>query len=265
MFSLYLRLIGARVRSQMQYKVSFWMELIGFALVTGMEFGVVVILFARFPSIGGWSLAEVGLLYGISSMALGIAEMVGRGFDSPFEVMMVRGLFDGVLGRPLDSFFQILTSEFQVRRLGRVLQGLAVLVYALSQAPVVWSPALLILLPLSVVCASLVYLSLMVIGATLCFWTIRTPEVINIFTFGGDFLISHPMGIYNQWIRSIFLFVVPLGFCTYPAVLLILGRTDPYGLPAALAWAAPLAAGLFFLVARAFWHYGVTHYQSTGS
>ncbi|HEU4328159.1 MAG TPA: hypothetical protein VFS21_33795, partial [Roseiflexaceae bacterium] len=84
MFSLYLRLIGARVRSQMQYKVSFWMELFGFALVTGMEFGIVVILFARFPSLGGWTLAEVGLLYGISSMALGIAEMVGRGFDAPF-------------------------------------------------------------------------------------------------------------------------------------------------------------------------------------
>lgn len=265
MFSLYLRLIGARIRSQMQYKVSFWLELIGFALVTGMEFGAVVILFMRFPSVAGWSLAEVGLLYGISSMALGLAEMVGRGFDAPFEVMMVRGMFDGVLIRPLDSFFQILASEFQVRRLGRVFQGVAVLAYALIQAPVLWSPATLTLLPLSIVCATLVYLSLIVIGATLCFWTIKTPEVINIFTIGGDFLISHPMSIYNQWVRSIFLSVIPLGFCTYPAVLLILGRSDPHGLPSSVAWGAPLVSGLFFLLARAFWQYGVGHYKSTGS
>ena len=31
MLSLYFRLIGARVRAQMQYKVSFWLDLLGFA------------------------------------------------------------------------------------------------------------------------------------------------------------------------------------------------------------------------------------------
>ena len=36
MLSLYLRLIGARIRAQMQYKVSFWMDLLGFGLVTGL-------------------------------------------------------------------------------------------------------------------------------------------------------------------------------------------------------------------------------------
>lgn len=265
MLALYLRLIGARIRAQMQYKVSFWLELIGFAAVTGLEFGVVLILFGRFPSIGGWNMAEVGLLYGISASALGLAEMIGRGFDAPFEVMMQRGAFDGVMIRPLGSFFQILASEFQLRRLGRAFQGLTVLGYALTHLSVAWTPAKLLLLPLAVASATVVYLSLSVIGATVCFWTIKTPEVINIFTVGGDFLISHPLAIYNEWVRGVFLFVVPLAFCTYPAALLILGRADPHGLPAGLAWAAPLVAGLFLALARSFWHIGVTYYQSTGS
>lgn len=265
MLALYLRLIGARIRAQMQYKVSFWLELLGFAAVTGLEFGVVLILFGRFPSIGGWSMAEVGLLYGLSASALGLAEMAGRGFDAPFEVMMQRGAFDGVMIRPLGSFFQILASEFQLRRLGRVFQGLAVLGYALAHLPVAWTPARLLLLPLAVGSAAVVYLALSVIGATICFWTIKTPEVINIFTVGGDFLISHPLAIYSEWVRGVFLFVVPLAFCTYPAALQILGRSDPHGLPAGLAWAAPLVAGLFLALARGFWHIGVTYYQSTGS
>jgi len=265
MLALYFRLIGARIRAQMQYKVSFWLELIGFAAVTGLEFGVVVIVFGRFPSIGGWTMAEVGLLYGISATALGLAEMIGRGFDAPFEVMMLRGAFDGVMTRPLGSFFQILASEFQLRRMGRVFQGAAVLGYALSQLSIAWTPARLLILPLAIVSAAVVYLALIVIGATVCFWTVKTPEVINIFTVGGDFLISHPLAIYNEWVRGVFLFVIPLAFCTYPAALLILGRSDPHGLPAGLAWAAPLMAGLFLAVACGFWRVGVTYYQSTGS
>lgn len=85
MLRLYLTLIGARIRAQMQYKVSFWMELVGFGLVTGLEFAAVAILFARFRAIGGWGIAEVALLYGLASVAFGIAEMASRGLNSPFE------------------------------------------------------------------------------------------------------------------------------------------------------------------------------------
>ena len=63
MLSLYFRLIGARIRAQMQYKVSFWMDLLGFGLVTGLEFATIAILYGRFQSIGGWSIAEVALLF----------------------------------------------------------------------------------------------------------------------------------------------------------------------------------------------------------
>ena len=85
MFALYLRLVGARIRAQMQYKVSFWMDLVGFGLVTGLEFATIAILYGRFQSIGGWSIAEVALLYGMVSVAFSLAEMFSRGFDAPFE------------------------------------------------------------------------------------------------------------------------------------------------------------------------------------
>ncbi|HEX5690212.1 MAG TPA: ABC-2 family transporter protein, partial [Roseiflexaceae bacterium] len=138
MVALYFRLIGARIRAQMQYRVSFWVELLGFALVTGIEFATIAILLSRFNAIGGWTLDEVALLYGMTAIALSLAEMITRGFDAPFEAMMARGTFDGVLIRPLGAFFQILASEFQLRRLGRTLQGAVILIYACSRLPIVW-------------------------------------------------------------------------------------------------------------------------------
>ncbi|MFV9505429.1 MAG: ABC transporter permease [Oscillochloridaceae bacterium umkhey_bin13] len=263
--SLYFRLIGSRIRSQMQYPVSFWLEILGFALVTSLDFVVVVILASRFGGIADWSLAEVALLYGLTSLALSLAEMVGRGFDAPFERLIAQGLFDGILARPLGAFFQVLGSEFQLRRLGRSLQALIVLAYALSQLPQAWQPTTLLLIPLTVVSGTMIYLALIVIGATMCFWTVRTPEVINVFTFGGAQMTSYPLSIYHEWLRTFFLGLVPVGFANYPAALYLLGRSDPGGLPAWIAWLAPLIASLFMALALRFWRFGVSKYTSTGS
>lgn len=265
MFRLYLKLIGARIRAQMQYKVSFVFELFGFALLTVVDFVVLVFLLQRFQSVAGWSVQEVALLYGLSAIAFSFAEMIFRGFDAPFSQMMRTGSFDGVLSRPLGAFFQVLASEFQLRRLGRTFQGALVLGYALAQLPIEWTPAKLALLPVTVLSGTLIYGAVTVIAATVCFWTIQPPEVIHVFTSGGQYMSSYPLSIYHRWVRAVFLFVVPVAFANYPATIAILGRTDPAGLPAAAAWASPLVAGAFFAAALAFWRVGVGKYQSTGS
>ncbi len=249
----------------MQYKASFITELVGFTLTTGIEFAVLAILFTRFPSVLGWNIAEVALLYGLTSVAFSLTEMIGRGFDSPFETMMQRGMFDGVLARPLNSFFQILTAEFQLRRLGRTIQGVAVLAYAFSRLAIDWSPAKIILIVVTIISGVFIYLALIVIGATICFWTIKTPELVNAFTYGGNQMVSYPLGIYNRVLRTVFLWIVPVAFVNYPTALVLLERTDPYGLPPNIAWAAPLVAATFFGVSLCIWRYGITKYQSAGS
>ncbi len=265
MLGLYFRLIGSRVRSQLQYRVSFLLELAGFALITGLEFLVIVIIVDRFGAVQGWGLAEMALLYGLTSCALSLAEMVGRGFDAPFERMIQQGAFDGVLTRPLGAFFQVLTADFQLRRLGRTAQALLVLGFAVSRLQIAWTPDRLLLVPLTILSGTVVYLGLIVIGATITFWTIKTPEVINVFTVGGEQFARYPLSIYHEWLRTLFLFIVPVGFANYPAALYLLGRGDPDGLPAWVAWLAPLMAAAFFAVALRFWAFGVSKYTSTGS
>ena len=265
MLRLYIRLIAARMRAQMQYKVSFWLDLLGFALLTGMEVVPIILLLTRFQTVGGWAWPELALLYGLTSIAFGLAEMIGRGFDAPFELMMQRGTFDGILIRPLGTVFQVLTSEFQLRRLGRVAQGAAVLAYACWRLPIRWTAAHVLLVPLTIGSGVTIYVTLLMLGATLCFWTIKTPEVIHVVTAGGDYLVSYPLSIYSGVVRGVFLSVIPVAFVNYPAALLLLGRTDPGGLPAGLAWASPLVALVFWLAGWQCWRFGVRKYTSAGS
>jgi ABC-2 type transport system permease protein len=71
--ALYLRYLDISFRSQMQYPASFFIQAAAHFLVTGSEFLALVALFGRFGQIRGWTLAEMGLFYGIVAIAFALS------------------------------------------------------------------------------------------------------------------------------------------------------------------------------------------------
>lgn len=263
--SLYRRLIAMQLRAQVQYKINVLIDIVTYLSVTCLEFVPVLIFFGPFPSLLGWTVGEVAMLYAITSMSFGLAELFGAGIDA-FDETIRRGEFDRVLLRPVGPFMQVVSSEFRLRRLGRITQGLLVFIFALSLLPgLKWTALKLAVLPIAIVSGALVFIAILLLGATLCFWTIQTTELTNILTYGGREMLSYPLTIYNQGLQRFFLFVVPLAFGTYIPTCYLLGRPLPFGLPVEIAFAAPLVALAFALIAGATWRFGVRHYQSTGS
>jgi ABC-2 type transport system permease protein len=261
---LYARLVGAQVRSQMQYKVSFVLAMAGSFLSCVTEFGVVLVLFTRVPHLAGWSLAEIALLYGISGLCFAVAEIIAAALDD-FGVHIVRGTFDRVLVRPRGALFQVLSEDFALRRLGRIAQAALVLVIALGLLEISWSLDKMAILALTLVSGTVIFFSIFVLGASFCFWTVQAKEATHIFTYGGDAVSGYPLDIYRGSVRRFFTFIVPLAFVNYEPALYLLDRPDPLGLPDAVRLLSPLAALLMALVAHVGWQQGVRHYQSTGS
>lgn len=261
---LYLRLVGAQLRGQMQYKVSFLLSLTGSFLVCVTEFGVIVVLFTRIPLLAGWSLAEVGLLYGLSGVSFAVAEIFAAALDN-FQVHIVRGTFDRVLLRPRGALFQVIVEDFALRRIGRILQAVLVLVIALRLLEVDWNLGKVAVVAVALVCGTVIYYAIFVLGAAFCFWTVQAKEATHIFTYGGQTVASFPLDVFRGSVRQFFTFVVPLAFVNYEPALYVLGRSDPLGLPDSARLLSPLAAILMALLARYGWAQGVRHYQSTGS
>jgi ABC-2 type transport system permease protein len=262
--SLYAQLVGAQIRAQLQYRMSFALQAFGQAAATLVDLIALILLFQRFPSMAGWSLGEVAFLYALGGIAFALSDMLCGGFDM-LGVAIQTGTFDRVLIRPAGAFVQTIGSDFALRRLGRVAQAVVALVLALSLLDIEWS-ALKVLVALSAVASGVViFTGIWVIGAAVTFWTVQTSEVTNVFTYGGSELVAHPMNIYADWLRRFFTFVVPLAFVAYLPALYILDREDPLGLPSLLRFCSPLVAAVFFLVARGAWSLGVRHYQSTGT
>ena len=264
LLALYFRLIGASLRSQMQYRASFLLDTLSLFGVTFLDFLSIAILFKRFEGLKGWTLWEVGFLYSLINLAFALAVMVGRGFDT-FHRDIVRGEFDKVLFRPLSAFYQVLASQFQLRRIGRMAQALVIFGMANAHLDIAWTLSKVAFLALCVLGGMCFFLGLIILGATFCFWTVQSIEILNVFTHGGVEAGNYPMSIYTGWFRRFFTFVVPLAFVNYFPSLYLMGKPDPLGLSPIFQLVAPLVGPAFLGLSLLFWRFGVRHYQSTGT
>jgi ABC-2 type transport system permease protein len=265
-FLTYCRLIAADIRSQLGYPVSFLFETAGAGLVLSMFFVSLALVFQRFETIAGWTLGEVAFLYSLIEMAFGMMDMIFSGFDPQFFGGNVRrGGFDKFLLRPQGLTLQVLGSNFVIRRLGRILQGMVIFVIALSMVEISWNPAKILYLPVVFISLICFFGGLFIIGSTITFWTVESIEVINILTYGGSEMMSYPMHIYQDWMRRFFTFVVPAIFLSYYPALYFLDKPGLHDLPSFVPFLSPIVGfGVLFLSLR-FWRFGIRHYQSTGT
>src|SRR5579863_9063883 len=163
---LWIRYTLISLRSQMQYRGAFLLQSFGQLLITGSEFLGLAAVFQRFGRIAGWSLAEVGLFYGIISLAFAISEAAARGFDI-FGRLVQSGDFDRLLLRPRSTALQVLSQEFQLMRIGRFTQGLAILIWAAHALHIVWTAPRIGLLLASILGGACLFSGLFIVQATI--------------------------------------------------------------------------------------------------
>ena len=258
---VFLKLVGVSLRSQMQYKASFWMLSATHFVSTFVDIFGIWILFDRFKVVKGWSFEELALIYGVMQMGFAAAESAGRGFDG-FGLVVKNGDFDRVLLRPLSSIMQIAARDIQLMRIGRFFQGLVILVWGCSQLGIDLFSTKSAVIALSLVGTTCLFYGLFVLQATICFWTTETLELMNITTYGGLQAGQYPISIYNRYFQAFFTFVVPIGCVAYyPLATLLQKEAVPFWLGAVVA---PLW-GVIFLAGACFaWRLGVRRYHSTG-
>jgi ABC-2 type transport system permease protein len=264
--ALYMRLIGVQIHSQLQYPVSFWIDVLGTSISLAAFFVSLALILQRFGDLGGWSLGEIAFLFGLVEASFGLMDMVFAGFDpANFGRRVRRGTFDQLLLRPVNITMQVFGDDFILRRLGRVAQGVAIFIFALQQLNIHWTPGKVLYFPFVVLGIVMFFGGLFMIGATITFWTVESVEIINIFTYGGCEVISYPMNIYPDLLRSFFTFILPAALLNYYPALYFLDKPDPTGMPDAMRFLSPIAGMAVLLVALLFWRFGIRHYQSTGT
>lgn len=260
--SVFCALAGANLRSLMQHRASFAMASTRNLLASVADYARVFVLFGAFGTLGGWSAAEVAVLYGMVNAAYALAEGLGRGLDR-FSRLIRQGDFDRVLLRPRSAVMQVAGAGLEPGRLGRLTVSVGVLALGNAALPTPLDAGDFALVAVCILGGTLLFLGLLLIRAAACFWTVQPLEAFNVLTYGGIATASYPLDIYSGWLRDLFLFVIPLGCLNYLPSAVLFDKALPY--PPVTAYLAPAAGAVFLLLGLGAWALGVRRYRSTGS
>lgn len=256
---LYLKFLSIHLKSQMQYKVSFFLTILGQFVISFSAFLGVYFMFSRFNSVEGFTYEQTLLCFGAVLMAFSLAEMFFSAFDT-FPSMLGNGQFDRALVRPRNVIFQVLAMKIDFSRIGLLAQAVLIFCYVIPISGVGWTCDKILTLCLMVFCGSAVFSGLFIIYAVLSFFTVEGLEFMNILTYGGREHGRYPFSIYGEGVLKFLTYVIPLALFQYYPLLYLLGRET-----SAVYMLSPLFGLLFLLPCYAFFRFGLRHYKSTGS
>lgn len=256
---LYLHFFSMHLRSAFQYKVSFLLTAIGQFLVSFNVFLGVYFMFQRFHTVNGYQFSEVLLCFSITLFGFTLAETFIRGFDT-FASTISHGEFDRILLRPRHEIFLVLANKIEFTRIGRLLQSIVILDYAIMKSGVIWNISKIITLILMMIGGCVIFACLFIIYASICFFTLEGLEFMNILTDGAREFGKYPLSIYGKNVLRFCTFLIPYALFQYYPFLYLTGRSHNQ-----FFMFCPIIACIFIVPTYLFWCYGVRHYKSTGS
>ncbi|MBL0385237.1 ABC-2 family transporter protein [Tumebacillus sp. ITR2] len=260
--NLYWKLLKASIKSQMEYKTAFFMELLVFMILQALDFLLVAAILLKFDTVGGWNLYEVGYLFAVASMVRSLYRVFANDIHN-FEKYTANGEFDQLLTRPVSPLTLLIARGVYWNQIGGFIQGgimLGLSLWGMHEQGVSIGPALLYL-PISLVTGTIIVFSLGLATATIGFWTVRINEFLAFTHYGPLNAASYPMHIYPGWLRGILFTLIPVAFITYVPALYLFDKGGAF-------WyllVSPLVALATMGVTWKFWSFGIKQYHSTGS
>jgi len=261
--SCYVRMALAQARSQMQYRVNFFSQVVSMVLTYAGQFVALYWLTQRFTTVGGWRFEEIILLYALAILAWGFAvslfwSLVG------FEDQVRRGTFDRALLRPINPLLTVLGSQSPIGGAGQFVFSIAAFTFAVKAAGIRLTAVQLGYLLLTAVGGALILGAALLAVATLAFWTTRTYTFYWSLIYPARQLINYPVSIYHRAIQFVLTVLLPFAFINYFPAHVLLGRVQDLPWPV-LGWATPLVGAACISLAYGFWKLGTRRYSSTGS
>lgn len=257
---LYRRCLGAQLRAVLEYEADFWILVV--AAVLSQCLGLVFIgaIFRRLPSIDGWHMWDVMLIYAMVFFAEGLGSLFAEG-TWRLSFFVNRGELDRILVRPFSPLLQVMSSDLGTNGLGNIGLGSVLIVLAALHSSVHWDLASAASAVVLIGSGIAVKFGISLASNCTAFW-LKSPTARVAMTVHqlGD-LCRYPITVYSVALRAVLLTALPFAFVSFvPAsTLLHQGRFWWAG------WFTPLVA--VYVVWGGIWMFrrGLVLYEGTGN
>ena len=169
------------------------------------------ILFRLRGDIGGYTMKEVMLLWGLTAASFGLSRVLfTRVFSLP--ELIISGKLDSYLVQPKNVLLSVMTSATNISAIGDFLYGLILLVAC------GFSVSRLCLFLLFTVTGTIIITAFALFLGSLSFWFVRADMLGNQMVSGMISFMTYPDGIFRGISRFLLYFVIPVGMAVYHPV-----------------------------------------------
>lgn len=259
--ALLWHMVTASIRGQMQYRLNFVIGVLSGMFFQGIGIIFVWAILETFTSLGGWSFAEIALLYGLRLSAHGTYMLFFSSFFS-IDNMVREGGYDRLLVRPIHPMLQLMFTEFRITVIGDFIGGLAIITAALTLQDIAWTPSLAFLLIGAIIGGAMIDGAFQILPASLTFRYIESWPARVIFDDVFSRFGNYPIHIFGQVSERILTFLVPLAFVAWLPTATLLGK--PTFLPDWAGWMSIPIGVVAFTIAICTFVNSSKHYQSSG-
>ncbi|MEW6441856.1 MAG: ABC-2 family transporter protein [bacterium] len=260
----YAGLLGVLVKigfmRQMAYRPHFYLMITGKVIRIALVFFFFQAIFLKVDRIGSWTYDEVLLLFAtfhIVDYLMSITFHRTLAYQLPGRVQS--GELDWRMLLPVNLLFFVSFEEVDIIDLFSFLPSLAFLMYVFHRLDFAFSWPQLAAYVLLMANALLFVFAVVLITATVSFWTTQSYGLSRIF----DNLLKigrYPLDIFQGFWKIVFVYFLPLVLIAQVPSQALLRALDPKFLLAAMG-----ASAFFLVLALAFWRVGLRNYVSASS
>lgn len=257
--NLYGWFLGQRFKILMEYRVNFIIGMISTVVQQSALLLTIWVVMRQVPSLRGWDLNEVLLIYGLLTLSQSLTHMFADNLWTIGWNYIRSGQFDRFLVRPIDPLFHLLADRFCHDGIGHFLTGLILVIGSTAALHFEWTMWKVVYAMVSVVSGGIIFFSLNLATATTAFWITESIPITQM-VFNNNEFAKYPLSIYHRAIQFMLTWLIPYGFASFYPASYLLGKE--VGI---LAWLAPVVAGVLLVVSYRIWQFGLRHYAGTGS
>jgi ABC-2 type transport system permease protein len=208
-FAFVRALVATNLKATLALRGAFLVQVVFMALNNFTFFVFWWVLMRRVPSIRGWSLGDIALLYGIVAVAFGLAVSLAGGVRYLGQ-LIDDGNLDTLLTQPRSVLVYALCLRSQPSGFGDVLSGIMFIAWSRE---VSWST--LPLLAAAVVAGALIFVACGIVFFSLAFWLGKVETISRQL---WELLITfslYPEPLFGGALRLALFTLLPAGFVGY--------------------------------------------------
>ena len=258
---LYFTCIKRSIISRLEYKKDTFISISSFLISNVCSILSIYFILNTIPSIDGWTMGEVGFLYGFSMIPVAIDHLFSDDLWMVAYHKVKAGEMDRYFLRPVPVLFQVIAETFQPEGFGEMIVGIVMLIVCGNMVNVNWSFGVILLMVIASIFGALIITSLKIIVSSLAFIFKRSGPLLQV-VYEFITYSRYPLKIYPKFVRILLTFIFPFALVIYfPIEILLYETINPY----LLAIVIVVFCSFFMFISICIWNICIKKYESSGS